>query len=363
MVDFFADMSHGQLDLRGSTVLGWYTLSQKRSDYTGSGPNWAGRQALIDWAKQAATGAGVNLANYFGVVVCMNVPTDLFGGGGRQAVCDNNSMQPSLLGQEMGHGYGLDHARANGSEDDYQNPYDIMSTANAYETPNSTYTDIGPGLNAATMASQSWLDEARVWKSDGDFDTTIQLRPLHRHKLPGYLAARVGPFLVEYRAREFWDDNGQFPVVLVHRFQNNHSYVMYATDGRKGLYTGSVFQSNTVYFRHRVEVMQIDEQNKTAYVRVTFASLIRRHAVVGQPISDKASHGGYVLMEGHIVPIPSQSPAMAFLDQAAALHGPEAVENSAIEEQVRKYIYARNQQLSETSRGPFRQPAKKASYD
>src|SRR5215831_6411939 len=84
MVDFYGDMSHGQLDLRGSKVFGWYTLTQKRSDYTGSGPNPAGRQALIDWAKQAATSAGVNLANYFNVVVCMNVQTDLFGfiGGG-----------------------------------------------------------------------------------------------------------------------------------------------------------------------------------------------------------------------------------------------------------------------------------------
>ena len=362
MVDFFADMSHGQLDLRGSKVFGWYTLSQKRSDYTGSGPNWAGRQALIDWAKQAATSAGVNLANYFGVVVCMNVPTDLFGGGGRQAVCDNGSMQPSLLGQEMGHGYGLDHARANGSEDDYQDPYDIMSTANAYETPNSAYTDVGPGLNAATMSSQSWLDESRVWKSVGDFDTTIQLRPLHRHKLPGYLAARVGAFLVEYRAREFWDDNGEFPVVLVHRFQNNHSYVMYATDRRKGLYTGSVFQSNTAYFRHRVEVLQIDDRNKTAYVRVTFTSLIRPHATfeVGQLVSDRVSYGGYVLVGSHIMPIPSRSPAMAFLQQAAALHSPEALEHQALDEQVREFVQARNRQVDETRRGPFRQPAKKA---
>src|SRR5215471_7470501 len=137
MVDFFSDMSHGQLDLRGSKVFGWYTLSQKRSDYTGSGPNSAGRQALIDWAKQAATSAGVNLGNYFNVVVCMNVLTDLFGIIGGPVVCDNLSMTPSLLGQEMGHGYGLDHARADGSETDYQDPYDIMSTAvQTIYTPN-----------------------------------------------------------------------------------------------------------------------------------------------------------------------------------------------------------------------------------
>jgi hypothetical protein len=363
MVDFFSDMSHGQLDLRGSKVFGWYTLSQKRSDYKGGGPNPAGRQALIDWAKQSATNAGVSLADYFNVVVCMNVQTDLFGSGGG-AVCDNLSMTPSLFGQEMGHGYGLDHARANGSENDYQDPYDIMSTAvQTIYTPNSTYTTIGPGLNAANMEGRGWLDEARVWKSIGDFDQTIPLRPLHRHSLPGYLAARVGAFLVEYRAREFWDNNNQFPVVLVHRFQNNHSYIMPATDGRQGLFTGSVFQSNNVYFRHRVEVLQIDDQNKAAYVRLQFTALIRQDSRfgAGQLISDRVSDGGgYVLIGGHIVPIPPRSPAMALLEQAAALHAPETLENQALGEQVREFIQLRNLEVYKAGRGPFRQPARKA---
>jgi len=290
----------------------------------------------------------------------MNVPTDLFGGGGKQAVCDNGSMTPSLLGQEMGHGYGLEHARANGSETDYQDPYDIMSTGvQTIYTANSTYTTVGPGLNAANMSSQNWLDESRVWKSAGDFDTTIQLRPLHRHNLRGYLAARVGAFLVEYRSREFWDNNGNFPVVLVHRFQNGRSYIMAATNGGLGLNTGSVFQSNTVYFRHRVEVLQIDDQNKTAYIRAAFTSLISPHSTFGvvQPMGDRTNHGGYVLIEGHIVPIPSQSPAMASLEQAAALHAPEALENQALGEQVRKFVQSKNQQ---PDRGPFREPARKA---
>ena len=33
MVDFFRDMSHGQLDLSGSRVFGWYTLDMNRSAY------------------------------------------------------------------------------------------------------------------------------------------------------------------------------------------------------------------------------------------------------------------------------------------------------------------------------------------
>jgi len=138
---------------------------------------------------------------------------------------------------------------------------------------------------------------------------------------------------------------------------------MPATDGRQGLFTGSVFQSNNVYFRHRVEVLQIDDQNKAAYVRLQFTSLIRQDSRfgAGQLISDRVSDGGgYVLIGGHIVPIPPRSPAMALLEQAAALHAPETLENQALGEQVREFIQLRNLEVYKAGRGPFRQPARKA---
>ena len=44
MVDFFRDNSHGVADISGSKVFGWLTIPHARSEYTGSGPNQAGRQ-------------------------------------------------------------------------------------------------------------------------------------------------------------------------------------------------------------------------------------------------------------------------------------------------------------------------------
>ena len=67
MVDFFDDVSHGNIDIGGSQVFGWITLNQNRSDYQGSGANPAGRQQLIDWAKQAANDAQINLERFFNV--------------------------------------------------------------------------------------------------------------------------------------------------------------------------------------------------------------------------------------------------------------------------------------------------------
>ena len=180
MVDFFRDMSHGVLDLSGSQVFGWYTLDKNRSEYTGSGVNPQGRNDLIAWARQAAIDDLTKHGPFFSVVVCMNVSTDLFGGGSGVVCHDDrapgngmSSLSPSLLGQEMGHVYGLNHSRADGSTADYMDPWDVMSTANTTRmAPHPHFTDLdvrgnpifraGPGLNAANMWGRSWLDESRV---------------------------------------------------------------------------------------------------------------------------------------------------------------------------------------------------------
>jgi len=125
MVEFFADMSHGKLDLSGSKVFGWFRLPATRASYVGNVyPQPAGklnRNGLLDLAWHTAQAKGVNLSNFAGVCVSGYGSVDLCGWvGGMAALCDSNTLQPSLLGQEMGHGYGLDHARQEGSTADYQ---------------------------------------------------------------------------------------------------------------------------------------------------------------------------------------------------------------------------------------------------
>jgi hypothetical protein len=85
MVDFFRLYTHGNLDLSASQVLGWFVLPHARSEYTGSGTNDDGRQQLIDWAIAAAIAGGADLSNFFGIVVCMNSPTNIFGDLGSTA--------------------------------------------------------------------------------------------------------------------------------------------------------------------------------------------------------------------------------------------------------------------------------------
>lgn len=311
MVRFFADMSHGRLDLSGSKVFGWYRLSVNRSIYVGNVyPQPTGklnRDGLLDAGKTAATAAGVDLTKFAGVVVSGYGSTDLCGWvGGMAALCDQHSLQPSLLGQEMGHGYGLDHARRDGSTADYQDPWDIMSTDSWHwmEEPDSNFTDIGPGLNAWCMRSRGWLREGRVWSSPDPFlDTTITLRPLHRPDLGGFLAAELGPYLAEFRVPERWDGAIGAPCVLVHRFEDNHSYLMAGSAGQQALTTGSVFEAGRsdwpyAEFTH-LDVVAIDAATERATLHISHRpAMTRAHTteLVGQIMGGIAVGGGGILI-------------------------------------------------------------------
>jgi hypothetical protein len=141
-------------------------------------------------SKTAATNAGVPLANYSGVCLTFLRQVDLFGIiGGMTVFCDTLSLDVSGLAHEFGHGYGLDHSRIYGSTSDYQDPWDVMSDYNAYIASNQEFGTMGPGLNAYNMWGRGWLDETRC--AFGYSGQAIQLRPLHRTDLTGFLYAQL----------------------------------------------------------------------------------------------------------------------------------------------------------------------------
>ena len=333
MVDFFNDMSHGKIDISGSRVFGWYTLDQVRADYAGNMyPQPAGkinRNGLLDAAKAKATAAGINLSDFAGVVVSGLNSVDLCGWvGGMAALCDSLSLSPSLMGQEMGHGYGLDHARLQGSSDDYRDPWDVMSTA-AYpwmEANHTEFTKVGPGLNAWNMRAMGWLDETRVWAdSSGSFDVTIQLRPLHHRELHGFLAAQIGQYLIEFRMPERWDAAIPRPCILVHRFDSNHSYLMPAHSGSQDIIAGDKFLEGNSDFPmfgfKEVEVIQIDVQSKTATIRLrqhpnTIKDIEReKYAEVFGGVA--VDGGGFILINGKVIHVPPRGPETEILKQLA----------------------------------------------
>jgi hypothetical protein len=130
-----------------------------------------------------------------------------------------------------------------------------MSTACAFFAPDPEFGAKGPGFNAWNMRGRGWLDESRVWHGlSNPFDEVIQLSPLHRYDLPGFLAAELPPidghFLVEFRIKDLWDVGIPRSAALVHRFEGvvgqflgSHSYIMSGTRGNQDLVEGDTLDA------------------------------------------------------------------------------------------------------------------------
>lgn len=318
-VKYFADMTHGKLDLTGSQVFGWLQIEASLTgrDKNGDPIFDKSQTQVIDLARYAAKDAGIAVDKFAGVVVIMNTATGWAQGSpgsvamdwrrvdgrnfdgtlGPRAPGGGNGME--AFGQEMGHGYGLDHSRMDGSNVDYLDQWDSMSTmSSTYRIGDPDYCARGPGLNAWNMRCRGWLDESRIWKigaaNAGNFCETVQLRPLHQRGLPGWLGAELpgigahSPYLVEFRVPEMWDAGLPSAVVLVHRFSGaeeagqtynpgllgqdlgTHSYVMSATNGQFSLQDGDVVEIGNGPFA-RVKVLTIDRENRIATVQICYS--------------------------------------------------------------------------------------------
>jgi hypothetical protein len=102
----------------------------------------------------------------------------------------------------------------------------------------------------------------------------VQLRPLHRHDLPGHLAAEIPAFdgassnyLLEFRIKSKWDEAIPRSAVLVHRFEDGHSYLMSSTSGQYDLANGETFE-RLPYIN--VQIASIDEASQTATLRIAY---------------------------------------------------------------------------------------------
>jgi hypothetical protein len=374
MVDYFRDMSHGRLDLNGSKVFPppggrteWYTITHPATDYLGWNTPVHGRGALLVWAREAAAAHGDDLTGFSNIVVVMNTATDLYGSldgvatdDGRNPDNGMSSLSPSILGQEMGHGYGLDHARIEGSTADYMDPFDIMSTVGSFMAPHPFFTErdmrgnsvflIGPGLNAATMNHFGWLDQSRVWtSSSGNKTSTVKLRPLHRTDLPGYLCLRINDLFIEFRMNDLWDGAFSEPMVLIHDYFDGHSYLRLADDGFDHFTAGDTMSEGDVSNQPgplhgaglKITVTDIDSATQTATIQLQRWADTRPEAGPGMIFGGVDVGGdGFIVINGKVKRIPPHSPLHAILEQISEVEQSQVLANGLARGLIQKQAYS-----------------------
>jgi hypothetical protein len=381
MVEFFDLMSHGSVDLTGSKVSTWIQLGYEQTDYVGNvstvPQGKINRDGLVDAARQAADDAGYSTADFSGAVIVMNTATDLFGQqNGWAAVCDVTNVHPALLGQEMGHVYGLDHSRrADAPDADYLDNWDVMSTwGSCYINTVGPYGAWGPGLNAANMRGRGWLDRSRVMTIHTDARpaaSSVELRPLHAHELPGHLALEVDDFIIEFRDRSGWDSVIPEPVVLVHSFVDNHSVLQPSHRGTYGLVVGDVWSPwpempDLPYFEIRVEA--IDRAARTA--TLSFSGHAGRDLKGEIPVGGSrglpwVDGGGFIGVDGQVLVIPHGDPTVESLRQLLSLRLADTVTDSGLRSSLQRhalsglslFVDTRRRMLSPTTVSAIRTPA------
>jgi hypothetical protein len=361
MVDYFDKMSHGNVDLSGSQVFGWFTLPNPHTDSPAYVVNTEGdpykvakaQNWLVDLARSVAVSNDVPLDDFPHGVVMMNTNQGILFGqqGGWAAVCDGGNCQPCMLGQEMGHPYGLDHSRRAGSLADYQDSWDIMSTLNScHMVPGGPYGVFGPGLNAANMRGRGWLDRSRVLSLDsgkGMLPRTVQLRPLHARELPGYLALEIDDYIIEFRDKRGWDVGIPQPAVFVHSFDGNKSYLEQNRNGAEELTGGDSWELGSPDMKDlpytRVLVEDIDAANRIATLTLTHRGGKQFPQYVGGSLGIPwVDGGGFLVGSGrqsiHVQPgddlVDVVDHLVAFKSVENLRHGParDAVQRAAMEE-------------------------------
>ena len=127
--------------------------------------------------------------------------------------------------------------------------------------------------------------------------TVVKLRPLHRLDLSGSLAIIIDEYYVEFRMNERWDAGLQRPVVLIHYFEDNISYLMGHVDlpvrfgdadpdwslyGDILIRNGDNFEikegEGTAFYYHlKIELQNIDVEKRTASISIDYSGVPSIH--------------------------------------------------------------------------------------
>jgi hypothetical protein len=285
IADYWRAVSSNALDLTGSAVFGWLTMTHPSSDvYTLTFPG--DRWKLVQWGIDAARAANINLTPFRAILVVHNFGIDHgFAGNGVVIVHGTPTLcEFGFICHEMGHGMGLPHSWSANPDQEYGDGWDVMSFATTtFQFPitfEGTQGAATVGINARNLDALGATPPSRVWQPTGpDFSASLTLDPLSQMPLGnhGPLVARIPPsatnpprpsqstYTIEYRHQAGWDQGIPEDSVSIREIRSNSlSYLQPSIWGRFRVGDQFVTTDPKVFVR----VTAINSTAATAAIRI-----------------------------------------------------------------------------------------------
>ena len=170
---YWRESSYDQVNIDGTSTVGWYTLPNIRTYYTSLGASQMLTKIFDDCV--AAANVDVFFPNYLGVNIMVNSEMDGSAwGGSRYATLDGVSRfwyttweppwgygNQTVLAHEMGHGFGLPHSSGDYGYT-YDNRWDVMSDdwSNCTRSTNPTFGCLGQHTISFHKDRLQWIPVA-----------------------------------------------------------------------------------------------------------------------------------------------------------------------------------------------------------
>jgi M6 family metalloprotease-like protein len=353
LYDYFHDVSYNAISLDGSDVKGPfvapYSLAAEAA--AGTAYNGSGRYEHVRKCaeKAAQQDTSIHFSDYYGVIGLLNynVTYDKSGNptGGEAGACgigqtdmqingahymlacvqlDSASLKIEFAGQEVAHGFGLQHSyddlgsSCGGNPGEYCDPWDIMSAQGTFKFRGFAFGPNGPGLNGPNLLTVGWIPQDRQQNFTlGDPETEVTLAALSHPEASGKLVVGISGtpddyFTVEYREKDGWDAGIPENAVLVHHVVHGRSILVHQPGaGTLPDHLGQGDQWIMPGFSGGVFVRRIDPKSHTATITLSTGNSVSRlpyikivtppsgsHVTVGNQVQFAADVNDY---SGHAV--------------------------------------------------------------